>query len=444
MYKASPNADCTLLIYMDNKLLLPDLAELLAAKAGITKKSADNFVRTFFTTIEQNLLNERYVKVKNFGTFKIISVSERESVNVATGERFQIGSHSKISFTAEGMLRDLVNEPFAHLSSIEVADDVDMDALDAVPTIEEPTVAEVPAEVIDETPEEEAMEEIVVTEEKTIVAEEKPIVTEEEEPQAPEEETKVADTEAPQPEEEVSEYREEEAGVEEEEPEIEEEEIEMEEEEEPEPAYVPSEEGSVNWWKVGFLTLLVFLLMLGSYFAGYYRIFSETATSPETPAPAPVVNTLTTDTTSVVPTEEETAEALALEEAKKAEAEAKKSQEEAEKKAKEEAEKKAKEEAEKKAKEEAEKKAREAEKKANLENKRNAAKDYRQMPGGKYDIVGVMAHHTFHQGETLIGVARKYYGDPHCVNYIVFYNNITNPDIVPVGTRLKIPELLKR
>ena len=91
---------------MDNKILLSDLAEKLASQSNISKRKAESFLRTFFSLIEQNMLNDRFVKIKDFGTFKLVDVSDRESVNVATGERIQIEGHSKISFTAEGKLRD--------------------------------------------------------------------------------------------------------------------------------------------------------------------------------------------------------------------------------------------------------------------------------------------------------------------------------------------------
>lgn len=75
---------------METKLLLQDLADLMARHDGITKKKADAFVRAFFETIRQGLETDRYVKIKGFGTFKLVEVGERESVNISTGERFQI------------------------------------------------------------------------------------------------------------------------------------------------------------------------------------------------------------------------------------------------------------------------------------------------------------------------------------------------------------------
>lgn len=117
---------------MDNKILLSDLAEKLASQSNISKRKAESFLRTFFSLIEQNMLNDRFVKIKDFGTFKLVDVSDRESVNVATGERIQIEGHSKISFTAEGKLRDLVNRPFSHFSNIELEESTQIEEINAV------------------------------------------------------------------------------------------------------------------------------------------------------------------------------------------------------------------------------------------------------------------------------------------------------------------------
>ena len=84
---------------MEKRILLQELSELLAAREKLTKKKAETFAKAFFEIIESGLDKDKFVKIKGFGTFKLVSVSERESVNVSTGERFQISGHTKISFT---------------------------------------------------------------------------------------------------------------------------------------------------------------------------------------------------------------------------------------------------------------------------------------------------------------------------------------------------------
>lgn len=54
---------------------------------------------------------DKYVKIKGLGAFKLIDVESRESVNVNTGERFEIQGHTKVSFTPEPALKDIINKP---------------------------------------------------------------------------------------------------------------------------------------------------------------------------------------------------------------------------------------------------------------------------------------------------------------------------------------------
>lgn len=103
---------------MNERLTIQDLTDLLAAKHSMTKKDAEAFVKEFFLLIEQALENEKTVKIKGLGTFKLIDVDSRESVNVNTGERFQIKGHTKVSFSPDASLRDTINKPFAHFETV--------------------------------------------------------------------------------------------------------------------------------------------------------------------------------------------------------------------------------------------------------------------------------------------------------------------------------------
>lgn len=103
---------------MNERLTIQDLTDLLAAKHSMTKKDAEVFVKEFFLLIEQALENEKTVKIKGLGTFKLIDVDSRESVNVNTGERFQIKGHTKVSFSPDANLRDTINKPFAHFETV--------------------------------------------------------------------------------------------------------------------------------------------------------------------------------------------------------------------------------------------------------------------------------------------------------------------------------------
>jgi len=103
---------------MNEKLNIQDLIDTLAVKHGMDRKNADSFVKEFFQLIEESLEHDKYVKIKGLGTFKLIGVGSRESINVNTGERFEIQGHTKVSFTPEPTLKDIINRPFSHFETV--------------------------------------------------------------------------------------------------------------------------------------------------------------------------------------------------------------------------------------------------------------------------------------------------------------------------------------
>ena len=112
---------------MNEKITLQDLVELLSEKSGMTKKNADAFLRAMFDLIEEALTNEKYVKVKGLGTFKLTEVDSRESMNVNTGERIEIQGHTKISFTPDTTMKELINKPFSHFETVVLNDGVELE-----------------------------------------------------------------------------------------------------------------------------------------------------------------------------------------------------------------------------------------------------------------------------------------------------------------------------
>lgn len=163
---------------------------MLAEKHGMSKKNADSFVKEFFQLIEEALEKDKYVKIKGLGAFKLIDVESRESVNVNTGERFEIQGHTKVSFTPEPALKDIINKPFAHFETVvlnegtvledtpvdsdsEEDEDTEQKVEDAVPEVVAGSAVETPeiAEKIDSPVEPEPVEEAVVPVE-TVASEE--------------------------------------------------------------------------------------------------------------------------------------------------------------------------------------------------------------------------------------------------------------------------------
>ena len=128
-----------------DKLTINHIASVLVEKNGIAPKDAEQFVAAMFDVIQEGLENDKQVKVRGLGTFKIVDVEPRESVNVNTGERVLIKGHSKISFTPDASMKEMVNKPFSQFETVVLNDGVEF------PETSVETSAETDAEISVET-----------------------------------------------------------------------------------------------------------------------------------------------------------------------------------------------------------------------------------------------------------------------------------------------------
>lgn len=395
----------------DVKLSPADLAAALARRGSLPRRYCEDFVRSFFEVIEDGLVHDNLVKIKGFGTFKVVDIDARESVNVSTGERFEIASHTKVSFTPDTSLRDAVNKPFLAFQTVVINDGTDVKKMEAIeePSVDEPvSAAPVAAEPVAEVPvaaepvvaepvaaepvaaepvaEEPVAEEPVAEEpvaEEPVAAE--PIV---EEPVAAEpvvEETVATEPVVEEPVAAASVVTDPvsstaTASI---------------VEEDPAPAAAPAAAEASSCcchsrchaiWGV---VLALFFMALGYCIAYYWHPVALPEWKFEWKKAEPKVD--------------EQAEAAAKEAA---------------------------------AKEAAAKKAAEEESKVPA-----ATRNYPQMDGGEYWIVGELGMETMSPGKTLLNMALKYYKDKDLFKYICTMNEIDNPDIVPLNKELKIPEL---
>ena len=147
-----------------SKVSITELASKLMEKHGLKRTEAELFIRQFVGVINDGLKNDKSVKVKGLGTFKVQAVSARKSVDVNTGEAIVIEGRDKISFTAEAVMRDLVHAPFAQFETVIVNDGVDFAEIDAkheadnteakdpTPAVEPTPVAELEPAVFDPAP----------------------------------------------------------------------------------------------------------------------------------------------------------------------------------------------------------------------------------------------------------------------------------------------------
>lgn len=113
-----------------SKISLSDLSQRLAEKSGISLQDAELFIRKMFDVANEGLQSDKLVKMKWLGTFKVMAVKDRESVDVNTGERIIIEGRDKISFTPDNILKEIVNKPFAQFETVVVNDGVDFDEID--------------------------------------------------------------------------------------------------------------------------------------------------------------------------------------------------------------------------------------------------------------------------------------------------------------------------
>lgn len=454
---------------MDRKITLQDLADILAHREGLSKKEAEAFLRAFFEVVEEGLVEDRFAKIKGFGTFKVVSVSERESINVNTGERIQISGHSKVAFTPDALLRDLVNRPFAHFQTIILNDDTDIEELESVPTEESldgmgkgeeteekaqdpivdisreedhvalPPLPELPDEEEDIEAVEEAYEGYAKSQKgirewgdgrASFLEEEKEDVAYSAVPE---------DVDFPStPALEVSETREEEMPTDEALnskkvlPHSESEEEGADEHKAPEDnvRYILREDNRTNWWKVVAFMLLGIILMALSYFAGYFRVLCPCEITPPLPAvPPSSAQAKKGDSPDVKLDTTEMSKSLEVKDAPSStdniikEVNAKGDMAEEPKF------------------DHKDKVGLQGESPAKPEaghiDKEKTKKALRE----KYKITGTRQSYTIVRGETLRGIAAHVYGDRAYASYIIRYNHIKDPDNIVAGTIILLPEL---
>ena len=191
-----------------SKVSITELASKLMEKHGLKRTEAELFIRQFVGVINDGLKNDKSVKVKGLGTFKVQAVSARKSVDVNTGEAIVIEGRDKISFTAEAVMRDLVNAPFAQFETVIVNDGVDFSEIDAkhevdnteakepTPTVEPTPAAEPEPTVVEPEP---TVEPAPVVEPEPAVVEPEPAVVEPEPAVEPEPTAEPAPAAEPEP-----------------------------------------------------------------------------------------------------------------------------------------------------------------------------------------------------------------------------------------------------
>ena len=419
---------------MNRKLLLQEVADTFALRANISKKKAEAFCRAFFDLIEEELTHESFVKIKGFGTFKVITVNERESININTGERIRIDSHAKLSFVPDSQLKDLINKPFADFQTITLQDRT---------TEEELTKAEIKIER--EISTSQSLQQESTFNQKECYQKEIDNNSDTIGPIGPTNHQKenlsfreasnrsvkedsclqdlnigsndlsLGETIPPPPTqtETPSNHLIAIDGSEDKKLEIDPSKKYHKNEEEMEDASqsvqtadeqdatssnqdLPSQSKS-RWFKSIALFSIFILQAIFCYYAGYYRWFCpyekntalpQSATGQKMAASQPQSSPqmLSKKTESSNYKQEKIAEADTI----------------------------------------------------------NYDKAYPQLPSGRFQIIGTLSTHELQKGENIYHLAKEVYGDKSYAIYIFTFNQLKNPDLVPIGTKLKLPKLRKR
>lgn len=342
---------------------LSDLIDALQALSPEARESDDLFVKTFFRTIVKGLEKDKYVKVKGFGTFKVISVSPRESVDINSGERIEIKGHSKITFTPDAEVREAVNSPFAHLQSVVINEGTDISQMDAT---DNEAIDKIHRDIQKER------DEISAEENSTKKAEE---TLDNADEQDSKEDIVAEDSQEQESVSEDAVSGEENANAENEE------DVDDDEEE----AITTKEKN----YKKKFVAAIVVTAILGFAVGFVVAEYAIPNLRGQDKAATPIVKTkkVVKSNTAIRALKTDTAVAK-------------------------------------------------AKKQENVK-----APIMPVQKGDSYAIVGTQTIYELKAGENITRLAKQIYGSKELVKYIIRFNGIENPDLIPLGTKLKIPEL---
>lgn len=475
---------------MSGRALLQDLIVGVAKRANISEQEAETFVRMVFTIISDSLADEKIIKIRNLGTFKLVEIDDRESVDPNTGVLTRVKGYKKIVFTPDNALKDLINKPFAQFETVILNDNTDLSEMErgaessSLSDEEEEDEALAMEENSEELPEEnnlmdeESQEEISDTtsseENETAVLneavkgdsekseEDSDTETTEEDvaDRLAEDERGVvnasSDEENVQPESDVDtgsphsendvassnniEYQHadyqkiQEQKVEE--LNVTTQTVEHQTIEHQSIVHQGKEENghqnrSMRLSLGGMIALFVFILVLmtGSYLAGYYRVLCPCTFLPEAENYSGTLALTGEDdsVSAVCPIPKSEQHAPADTVAEKRMNQSAKDVT-----------------APIPEQTQASKEAVAKSKEDSLAQLRKKSTQYPQVKNGSYLIVGVKSVHTLKSGESLLRLAQKNYGSRDFVQYIVELNQIKDPDLVQIGKEIKLPELIKK
>ena len=86
-----------------------DLVNQIYMQLGFSKQISENLIDDFFYLLITNLINEKKIKITNFGTFSIREKKQRIGRNPKTKENKIINKRKVVLFKASKEFKELVN-----------------------------------------------------------------------------------------------------------------------------------------------------------------------------------------------------------------------------------------------------------------------------------------------------------------------------------------------
>ena len=396
---------------MNNKLGIQDLASAFSDRYGMDAKSSQVFVKTVFDIVEEYVATDKLVKIKGLGTFKLINVSDRESINVNTGERIVIAGHTKMSFTPDNALKDAVNRPFSDFETTVLNDNTSTEEMEKIPTQGEESSYEDSAEECIREQNHVVHEDTVAVEATEVAEDEQTDESLKENEQVQEDASSEEAASVVLPKETESMFVRPSEST-----------LHVHKPNDDNPSYPMAEEpivdsGAGNGGKSRswLYVCLCLVLMAGSYICGHYRLLNKVevvlySESNDVALDAPILQAKEAETIDECLVTADNAEcdsifqdSLSLADTTPVSVS------------------------------------------AAQEDPEEIAKYFPQVPGGEYWIVGDAGYvHHMQVGETLYRIARKELGDQNLVRYLIVFNKFEDPNIIHTGDPIRIPKLVKK
>lgn len=425
---------------MDGKLTVTELAQILAKESQIGQSAAEMFVKAVFDVVTEAVLSDKIVKVKGLGTFKLIGVSDRESVNVNTGERILIAGHSKLSFTPDTALKNAVNRPFADFETVILNEKTPIEEMERISgegqdelvapegsdagVMSETDVVVDNVEAAEVSPDEVGAEEPEINSDEVVAAGAGVNETESDEAESGEGVPPVDDI-VQQP---ANDSDSDESPSVSDEPESVSDSDSAESDVRVMQNTVMSEttgKGRLHGWIWACVTLCI---AVGMYFLGYYRVLDGITIRIERQETLPKHDESVQPAVSTVPVKKKTvrSQKAVVGESKDSVALAGRDSAAVAPSSAEPA------------------KHTKPEKPAEP-SPEVLARNYRQVEGGDYWIVGDMGVvHKMQVGETLYKVAGKELGSQRLMPYLVVFNDFKDPNLIRIGDPIRIPKLVRK